>query len=36
MKSLIPGGPAAKEGQILQGEGHVMLGVLLSVVLNPG
>ncbi|XP_052046278.1 FERM and PDZ domain-containing protein 2-like [Apodemus sylvaticus] len=32
VKSIIPGGPAAKEGQILQGEGRIMLGVVLSVV----
>ncbi|XP_035305298.1 FERM and PDZ domain-containing protein 2 isoform X1 [Cricetulus griseus] len=35
VKSIIPGGPAAKEGQILQGKGYVLLAVLLSVVSIP-
>lgn len=34
MKSIIPGGPAAKEGQILQGERCIMLEVVVSVVWN--
>jgi hypothetical protein len=34
VKSIIPGGPAAKEGHTLQGEGWRLLGVLLSWVLK--
>ena len=36
MKSIIPGGPAAKEGRILQGEDGVMLGSAFCGVMSPG
>lgn len=36
MKSIIPGGPAAKEGQILQGEDRVMLGSAFCGGISPG
>ncbi|XP_065749984.1 FERM and PDZ domain-containing protein 2-like [Phocoena phocoena] len=36
VKSIIPGGPAAKEGQILQGEDGVMLGSAFCGGISPG
>ena len=36
VKSIVPGGPAAKEGQILRGKGRSMLGTALSRVMSPG
>ncbi|XP_059952026.1 FERM and PDZ domain-containing protein 2-like [Mesoplodon densirostris] len=36
VKSIIPGGPAAKEGRILQGEDGVMLGSAFCGVMRPG
>ncbi|XP_059889457.1 FERM and PDZ domain-containing protein 2-like [Delphinus delphis] len=36
VKSIIPGGPAAKEGRILQGEDGVTLGSAFCGVMSPG
>lgn len=36
VKSIVPGGPAAKEGQILRGRDGVMLGTAFYGVRSPG